>query len=258
MSLGFFCSVVELLPALCRDVLYAQLQGMCPALPFVPSCHNSCSERKLKFLQVQANYPQAKTTLKLSCSASWEKQELGSFSELPVESDGYLPLPSHSPNTHAITFITWKIPPSAITKHPMYRNLFRSSVQSKFKTIQSSKYLAFFSVLLLSITLTSHIYMSSQHSCSKIFINSAYFTLYYFCFLSNCHWFKEMWPIISHVWNHSSNIWPVNQIPLAIYKLAVLVRFLIAGQLLGSSLRNSRPNSGNFILSVRRMVNLQF
>lgn len=146
-----------------------------------------------------------------------------------------------------------KNPPSAVAKHPMYRNPFPSSVQG-------SKYLAFFSVLLLSITLTSHIYMSSQHSCSKISINSAHFTLYYFCFLSNCHWFKEMWPIISHVWNHSSNNWPVNQIPLAIYKLAVPVRFLtvIAGQLLGWSLRNSPPNSGNFILSVRRMVNLQF
>lgn len=108
-----------------------------------------------------------------------------------------------------------KNPSSAVTKHPMYRHPFKSSAQNKFKTIQGTKYLAFFSILL-SITLTSHIYMSRQHNCSKISINSAHFTLYYFSFLSNCHWFKEMWPIILHVWNHSSNIWPLNQIPLAI------------------------------------------
>lgn len=45
----------------CSVVLCAQLQGLHPALPFVPSCHNSCSE-KLKFLQVQANYRQPKNT----------------------------------------------------------------------------------------------------------------------------------------------------------------------------------------------------
>lgn len=44
---GFSCLVVELV--LCRDVLYAQLQGLCPALPFVPSCHNSCSEKAQVF-----------------------------------------------------------------------------------------------------------------------------------------------------------------------------------------------------------------
>lgn len=89
-------------------------------LPFLLShlATIAAAKKKLKFLQVQANYPQAKTTLKLSCSASWEKQELGSFSELPVESDGYLPLPSHSPNTHAITFITWKIPPLPLQNIP--------------------------------------------------------------------------------------------------------------------------------------------
>lgn len=89
----------------CRVVLYAQLQGLDPALPFVPSCHNSCSE-KLKFLQVQANYRPPKITLQLSCSGNREEQESDKL--LGANLNHVCPTSKHL-SCESTNFCLWKI-----------------------------------------------------------------------------------------------------------------------------------------------------